>query len=48
LFSSRVVPLGQTEELLLKRRALLEKKVEQELERAREYTRAKNKRGELF
>ncbi len=37
----------QTEELLVKRRNLLEKKVDQETERAKEFTRQKNKRGEL-
>jgi hypothetical protein len=36
----------QTEELLVKRRNLLEKKVDQETERAKEFTRLKNKRGE--
>jgi len=35
----------QTEELLIKRRALLEKKVAAELARAKEYTKAQNKRG---
>lgn len=37
----------QTEELLVKRRNLLEKKVDQETERAKEFTRLKNKRGEF-
>ena len=35
----------QTEELLMKRRTLLEKKCTQEAERAREQMKAKNKRG---
>ena len=35
----------QTEELLVKRRNLLEKKIEQETERAKDFTRTKNKRG---
>ena len=35
----------QTEELLVKRRSLLEKKIAQELEKAKEYTKAQNKRG---
>lgn len=35
----------QQEELLVKRRGVLEKKIEAENEHAREYTRAKNKRG---
>lgn len=40
-------PVGpQTEELLVKRRTLLEKKVDQETERAKEFTRLKNKRGQ--
>ena len=39
--------LTQTEELLLKRQKLLEKKIAQETERAKEFTRASNKRGEL-
>ncbi len=38
--------LTQTEELLLKRQKLLEKKIAQETERAKEFTRASNKRGE--
>ncbi len=38
--------MAQTEELLVKRRNLLEKKIEQETERAKEFTRTKNKRGE--
>ncbi len=38
--------MSQTEELLIKRRNLLEKKVNQETERAKEFTRQKNKRGE--
>ena len=37
--------LAQTEELLVKRRNLLENKIEQETERAKEFTRTKNKRG---
>jgi len=37
--------MAQTEELLVKRRNLLEKKIEQETERAKEFTRTKNKRG---
>ena len=37
--------LMQTEELLMKRRTLLEKKCAQEAERAREQMKAKNKRG---
>ena len=41
----RVTPRTQTEELLVKRRNLLEKKIEQETERAKEFTRTKNKRG---
>jgi len=40
--------LGETEELLVKRRNLLEKKIEQEMERAREFTRTKNKRAALM
>ncbi len=36
----------QTEELLVKRRALLEKKIAQELDKAKTYTKAQNKRGE--
>ena len=48
--SMHVTPLWvalhlQTEELLVKRRNLLEKKIEQETERAKEFTRSKNKRG---
>lgn len=39
--------LGETEELLVKRRNLLEKKVDQETERAKEFTRLKNKRAAL-
>jgi hypothetical protein len=39
-------PLSQTEELLGKRRDLLEKKIAHELERAKEFTRQNNKRGE--
>jgi hypothetical protein len=38
---------AQTEELLVKRRALLEKKIAQELDKAKEYTKAQNKRGKL-
>ena len=37
----------QTEDLLVKRRDLLEKKIAQELQRAKELSAAKNKRGEL-
>lgn len=37
----------QTEELLMKRRTLLEKKCAQEAERAREQMKAKNKRGKF-
>lgn len=37
--------LPQTEELLVKRRNLLEKKIAEATEKAREYTRAKNQRG---
>lgn len=40
--------LGETEELLMKRQALLEKKISQETEKAREYTRLKNKRAALM
>ncbi|KAK9832864.1 hypothetical protein WJX74_000017 [Apatococcus lobatus] len=40
--------LGETEELLMKRRTLLEKKCAQEAERAREQMKAKNKRGALM
>jgi len=39
--------LGETEELLLKRQKLLEKKIAQETERAKEFTRAGNKRAAL-
>lgn len=35
----------QTEELLIKRRSLLEKKIALELAKAKEYTKAQNKRG---
>jgi hypothetical protein len=35
----------QTEELLIKKRDLLEKKIAQELDRAKEFTKQKNKRG---
>lgn len=42
-----VLPALQTEELLTKRRNLLEKKIAHELERAKELTRQGNKRGEL-
>lgn len=38
--------LRQTEELLVKRRDLLEKKIGLELQRAKELSAAKNKRGE--
>jgi hypothetical protein len=38
----------QTEELLVKRRSLLEKKIAQELDKAKEYTKAQNKRGMCF
>ena len=37
--------VAQTEELLLKRQALLEKKVLQETEKAKEFSKLKNKRG---
>ena len=37
---------AQTEDLLIKRRSVLEKKMELELNKAKEYTKAKNKRGE--
>ena len=37
----------QTEELLVKRRSLLEKKIAQELDKAKTYTKAQNKRGGL-
>ena len=37
----------QTEELLIKRRTLLEKKITQELEKAKTYSKAQNKRGDL-
>ncbi|KAK9851887.1 hypothetical protein WJX84_007644 [Apatococcus fuscideae] len=40
--------LGETEELLMKRRTLLEKKCAQEAERAREQMKAKNKRGKTL
>ncbi|KAK9809851.1 hypothetical protein WJX72_000342 [[Myrmecia] bisecta] len=40
--------LGETEDLLVKRRNLLEKKIQQEGDKAREYTRAKNKRAALM
>ncbi|CAL8466824.1 g6360 [Coccomyxa elongata] len=40
--------LGETEELLVKRRSLLEKKIAQELEKAKEYTKAQNKRAALM
>ena len=36
----------QTEELLIKRRTLLEKKIAQELDKAKTYTKAQNKRGD--
>lgn len=39
--------LGETEELLLKRQSLLEKKIAQETEKAKQYTREKNKRAAL-
>lgn len=38
--------LTQTEELLNKRRNLLEKKVNESLEKAKEFQRAKNTRGD--
>lgn len=38
----------QTEELLVKRRDVLDKKIAIELERAKEFTRTKNKRGALM
>ncbi|KDD73593.1 Snf7-like protein, partial [Helicosporidium sp. ATCC 50920] len=37
--------LSETEELLIKRQEVLDRKIALELERAREYLRAKNKRG---
>lgn len=37
--------MAQTEELLLKRQGLLEKKVAQETEKAKEFSKLKNKRG---
>ena len=37
----------QTEELLIKRRSLLEKKIAQELDKAKTYTKAQNKKGVL-
>lgn len=40
--------LAETEELLVKRRNLLEKKVAEATEKAREYTRAKNQRAALM
>ncbi|KAK2076059.1 hypothetical protein QBZ16_001395 [Prototheca wickerhamii] len=40
--------LTETEELLVKRRDVLDKKIAIELERARELTRTKNKRGALM
>lgn len=36
----------QTEELLIKRRTLLEKKIVQELDKAKTYSKAQNKRGD--
>ncbi len=35
----------QTEELLIKRRDLLEKKIDAEMQRARQLTKDKNKKG---
>ena len=43
-----LTPTTQTEELLVKRRDVLDKKIAIELERARELTRTKNKRGALM
>lgn len=43
-----LTPFTQTEELLVKRRDVLDKKIAIELERARELTRSKNKRGALM
>eukprot|EP00884_Botryococcus_braunii_P013578 jgi/Botrbrau1/22220/Bobra.168_1s0051.1 len=40
--------LGETEELLVKRRGLLEKKIEQAMGQAKEYTKAGNKRAALM
>ncbi|CAL5227368.1 g10318 [Coccomyxa viridis] len=40
--------LGETEELLIKRRTLLEKKIAQELEKAKGYSKAQNKRAALM
>lgn len=40
--------LGDTEELLTKRRDLLERKIAAELEKAKEFTRQKNKRAALM
>lgn len=42
------VSCSQTEELLNKRRNLLEKKVAEALEKTKEYQRAKNTRGKLI
>lgn len=39
--------LGETEELLIKRRNLIEKKIDQETERAKDFTKANNKRAAL-
>ncbi|GAB4820641.1 hypothetical protein N2152v2_007687 [Parachlorella kessleri] len=39
--------LGETEELLIKKRDLLERKIAQELDRAKEFTKQKNKRAAL-
>ena len=41
------MPCAQTEDLLNKRKALLEKKVEGEQAKIREYMKAKNKKGAL-
>lgn len=40
--------LGETEELLQKRAALLQKKIDAELERAKQFTRDKNKKSALL
>ena len=42
-----VLPALQTEELLIKKRDLLERKIAQELDRAKEFTKQKNKRAAL-
>ncbi len=38
----------QTEDLLVKRRSLLEKKIDQAMAQARDYTKAGNKRGKAL